>query len=49
MKEKILYAVCFILCIVWLVVTLVYDFLNPIRVEDLSVEERIRYEQMIFP
>lgn len=35
--------------ILWFMITVIIDFKNPFRIEEFSIEERIRYEQMAFP
>lgn len=47
--ENILYIVVFIFLLLWTTVSVIQTCKDPPSVEDLSVEERIKYEQMIFP
>lgn len=44
-----LYIFYVVFVVVWMIVTIAYDLKHPFTIEDLTVEERIRYEQMIFP
>lgn len=51
-KEKvknILYFIGFILLLLWTSISLVQTIIDPPTADDLTVEERIRYERMIFP
>jgi hypothetical protein len=49
MKKDILKIIGFILLLAWSIVGLVSDIKNPPSIDDLTVQERIKYEQMIFP
>lgn len=49
MKKDNIWYLYLIICIIWMVATLYYDYTHPITLDSLSVEERIRYEQIIFP
>lgn len=49
MKEKILFLMAILFVILWFMIALIIDFKKPFRIEELSVEERIKYEQMAFP
>ena len=49
MKKEILEIIGFILLLAWSIAGMVGAFKNPPCVDDLTVQERIRYEQMIFP
>lgn len=47
--ENILCAICYIGIFLWTLICLIYTWMNPPTLDDLTVEERIRYERMIFP
>lgn len=49
MKKKILYVILFLICFAWSLCGVVDAFVNTLRIEDLTMQERIMYEQMIFP
>lgn len=48
-KEDIICFIGFVIALICCTLTLIYDYKHPFTVDDLTVEERIRYEQMIFP
>ncbi len=48
-KEDVKYFIALAYLITWTILTIVYHFKNPVTIDSLTVEERIRYEQMIFP
>ena len=49
MKKDYLLVIYIILCIIFMSFFLYYDYKNPVTLDDMSVEEKIHYEQMIFP
>lgn len=48
-KEDVLLYIDLVLCLIWMFCMIYYNFKHPITIDSLTVEERIRYEQMIFP
>ena len=45
--QQILFLFTYAILLLWTLISLIITCLNPPTVEDLSVEERIRYEQRI--
>ena len=48
-KEDVKYFIALVVMIIWTVLNLIYHWNNPVTIDSLTVEERIRYEQSIFP
>ena len=47
--KKILLILYILTCIIFMLYFLYYDYKNPIKLNDMTIEEQIHYEQMIFP
>lgn len=48
-KDEIFFMIAMVLVMIWTCISLVQTMLDPPSVYDMTVEEQIRYEQMIFP
>lgn len=48
MNKDVKYFIALVM-IVCTIFNLIYHWNNPVTIDSLTVEERIRYEQMIFP